>query len=80
MTREEILNAALQLPDADREALGEALLTHGAIDPDLADAWADDLQRRLDEMDEGRVQLIPADIALERARSHLREARMRRAS
>ena len=57
-TPAELLEHALQLPDDDRLALATELLdsVEGPQDPEWAEAWAAELDRRVLELDEGRVQ------------------------
>lgn len=80
MNQREIYDAALGLPDDEREALGEELLGAGDLDPAVREAWAVELRRRLSDIDAGKVQMIPAGQAMEVARARLRERRARRAS
>ena len=77
MTREEIIAAALALPDDERHALGDALLSDGAFDDRVADAWCREIQRRLDDIDSGRVQMIPTDEAMAWVRLRLAGRRAR---
>jgi putative addiction module component (TIGR02574 family) len=60
-TPAELLQHALQLPPDDRLALASELLesVEGPEDPAWADAWAAELDRRVRELDEGRVQGVP---------------------
>lgn len=61
MDRQTLLKAALALPESDRCLLVEELLE--SLPQDLGDvseeAWLAELQRRSDEIDQGRVELIP---------------------
>ncbi len=60
-TPSEVLQHALQLPADDRLALATELLesVEGREDPEWATAWAAELDRRVRDMDEGRVQGVP---------------------
>jgi putative addiction module component (TIGR02574 family) len=52
-----LLDDALRLPPAEREALGLALLdsVHGPADPgDVEAAWAEEIHRRLEDLRAGR--------------------------
>lgn len=80
MTRDEIFEAALQLPEDERVLLAEELLSEGGFAPEVADEWIDEVRRRLDRIDAGQARLIPAEDAFALARARLREARLRRAS
>lgn len=60
-TAAELLQHALQLPVDDRLALATELLesVEGPEDPEWAEAWAAELDRRVRELDEGRAQGVP---------------------
>jgi len=60
-TPAELLQHALQLPADDRLALAAELLesVEGPEDPKWAEAWAAELDRRVRDLDEGRVQGVP---------------------
>jgi len=49
-TLDEVLTDALQLPEAEREALAEALTSSMEADPATRAAWLNEAQRRLDAM------------------------------
>ncbi|MGE0324654.1 MAG: addiction module protein [Polyangiaceae bacterium] len=57
-TSADLLQRALELPEDDRLALAAELLesVEGCQDPEWAKAWADELDRRVREADEGRAQ------------------------
>jgi putative addiction module component (TIGR02574 family) len=60
MVRAEILKAALELPDDEREQLADEILSSLEEDPaEVEQAWADEIERRLDEADAGNVRSIP---------------------
>jgi putative addiction module component (TIGR02574 family) len=58
---ESLLATALLLPAADRAELAARLLDSldPADDADREDAWSDEIKRRLDDVESGRVPLIP---------------------
>ncbi len=60
-TSAEPLDRALRLPVDERLALAAALLesVEGPGEPEWAEAWAAELDRRVREFDEGRVQGVP---------------------
>jgi putative addiction module component (TIGR02574 family) len=60
-TPAELLEHALQLPADDRLALATELLesVEGPEDPEWAAAWATEIDRRVRELDEGKVKTIP---------------------
>lgn len=56
-----LLENALRLPEADRAALATKLLD--SLDPESEEevetAWAKEIEKRLDDLDQGRVKTIP---------------------
>lgn len=77
VTPNEIIAAASQLPPADQSAIADALLGNVMAEefgPDedtklVEAAWSDEIRRRLDDIDHGRVKTIPADEAERMIRS-----------
>lgn len=74
MTREvaELFEVAAQLPEADRAELAGRLLEtlHGEPDPDVETAWAEEVERRVRQIESGEVKTIPwAEV---RAKLHAR--------
>jgi putative addiction module component (TIGR02574 family) len=73
LTPNEIIDAALQLPIAEREQIAAALresliddtVDHGPEEPadEVEAAWDDEIARRIADIDSGRVKTIPADEA-----------------
>ncbi|MCE5279107.1 MAG: addiction module protein [Planctomycetaceae bacterium] len=63
MTAQEIKERALRLPPTERAALIDALMS--SFDRPNAEeidaAWAEEAEKRLDEMDSGQVKGIPAE-------------------
>ena len=70
-TYEEIISAALSLPPGTRAMLAEHLLESlDAEDQKRIDAlWAEEAERRMREIDEGKVTPIPGDQVMDRLRS-----------
>jgi len=63
---------ARTLPPQDRARLAEELLA--SLDPqdtEIASAWSEELRRRLDEIESGHVELIPAEQAIAEIRRSL---------
>jgi putative addiction module component (TIGR02574 family) len=60
---EKVLTDALALPANDRARVAQALLRSldEGDEEDAADAWRDELQRRLDDLDAGRVTPLSVD-------------------
>ena len=60
---------AKSLPPQERARLAEELLaTLDPHEPDVDAAWDKELRRRIDEVERGTVQLVPADQAFSAAR------------
>lgn len=60
-TARELLSEALHLPSSDRGQLASSLIDSldATADPDAGQAWPEEIERRLEEMDAGRVPLVP---------------------
>ncbi|MEZ4425423.1 MAG: addiction module protein [Gemmatimonadota bacterium] len=59
---------ALALPRKERARLAQRLIESLDDDPEVEEAWAVEIQRRLDSIDRGEVELIPAEQVLAEAR------------
>ena len=59
----QIVKEARQLPYGERAELIERLIADTAkdIDPKIEQAWGDEVMRRLKEIEDGKVKLIPGD-------------------
>jgi putative addiction module component (TIGR02574 family) len=57
---QEILGAALQLPQEQREDLIDKLAASLDLG-ELSEYWEAEIQRRIEDVDAGRVATIPAD-------------------
>jgi putative addiction module component (TIGR02574 family) len=70
----ELLQHALQLSADDRLALATELLesVEGPEDPEWAAAWAAELDRRVRELDEGKVETISWSVVKARLEERLR--------
>ena len=62
---EEILEAALKLEPGDRAHL-VAELSASLEGVELGEVWDDEIQRRIDDIDAGRVQPVPGEEVLSR--------------
>lgn len=69
----EIVEEARQLPYGERTELIEQLIADSAKhpDPEIEKAWGDEALRRLKEIEEGKVKLIPGDEAMARVRKSI---------
>jgi putative addiction module component (TIGR02574 family) len=70
----EIESEALQLPPKERARLAQRLLASldTESDRDAEQIWLQEAERRLDELESGKVIGIPAEQVFRRARSTLR--------
>ena len=71
----QILEAALQLPDEEREQLVDELkatLHSGFATEEVEQAWASDVERRLQELDSGKAGLRDWDEARDEILAELR--------
>ena len=69
-THVEILEAeALQLPPAERALLVQALVTSLDEDAAVENAWAEEVKRRLAQIESGEAHMIPGDVALAQVRA-----------
>ena len=62
---QELLDTALRLPENDRADLAASLIESldQPFDPDAQTAWAEEVRRRLADLDSGVVKAIPWDEA-----------------
>lgn len=89
-TRDDLLAKVLALPPADRAFIAERIdetfdreagfSQSPFAKPELAQAWAEEVERRIDMIDKGLVKPLPADVALREAREHLERRRAGRAA
>jgi putative addiction module component (TIGR02574 family) len=63
MRRAELLKAALELTSEEREQLADELWASldGGTPAQVEQAWADEIERRVDEADAGQVEPIPGN-------------------
>lgn len=73
--RDEIVRQALGLEPEDRafiaERLEESLTPRGFATPEIAAAWAVEIERRIAAYDRGEIEALPGDTAIERIRERL---------
>ncbi|HEX2201686.1 MAG TPA: addiction module protein [Longimicrobium sp.] len=72
MRFEEVESAALQLPRTERARIAERLIASLDEDAEIEQAWLDEVERRVREVDAGEVQLIPGDQVMDEIRALLR--------
>ena len=72
-SRLETLEAeAMDLPPEERVKLADRLIASVFHDKDIEEAWASEVERRVAEIEAGRVQMIPAADAIARARAAIK--------
>ncbi|MBW3570741.1 MAG: addiction module protein [Gemmatimonadetes bacterium] len=75
MTWEELLEKALQLPSDEQVMIARALYENLAAEEDDEDpaeveaAWAEEIQQRIEEIRNGTVETIPADVVMAEMRA-----------
>jgi putative addiction module component (TIGR02574 family) len=67
------LSELMDLPPEARLELGERLIESvpGFADPEVRQAWSQEIARRVKEVDDGLVELIPAEDVLREARERI---------
>jgi putative addiction module component (TIGR02574 family) len=82
--RDQIVQQALSLTPEDRafvaDALEQSLAGQGFATPEIASAWAAEIERRIAAYDRGEVQGVDADAAIRRMRQFLEKHRAGKAS
>ena len=70
----QVLDAALRLSEAERLQVAEALLAtcEAAPEPEADAAWAEEIERRTQEIDCGLVEPMPWSIVKQSAGQHAR--------
>jgi hypothetical protein len=71
----EIENSALNLDKKNKARLADKLLQsiHGEIDPEVEQAWIDEVQKRKGSLKSGEASLHSATDVLEEARKRIQE-------
>ena len=63
---------ALNLSVAERAKLADRLITSLFEDHEIEEAWAAEVERRIEEIESGRAKLIPVSEAIARARAAIK--------
>jgi putative addiction module component (TIGR02574 family) len=71
---DDILQRALALPAEDRAILADYLLASldGPNQKEIDAAWAEEAERRIREIDEGKVDLIDGELVMARLRARFK--------
>ena len=67
-----LTEVALQLEPEDRVQLAERLLSSVSPDKGLDDAWAAEIERRIDEIESGRATLLSRAEVMSRVRAAIK--------
>jgi len=73
----ELLKKALALPPEARAALADSLLEsldEEPVDEGVEAAWSEEIKRRIEEIDSGKVQMIPFEEVRRRLAARLADA------
>ncbi|HSV51701.1 MAG TPA: addiction module protein [Burkholderiaceae bacterium] len=70
-TLDAIETEALKLPPEERVRLADHLLASVSGEQEVEEAWAAEVDRRIAEIEAGRISLVPAHEAVLRARQAL---------
>ncbi|MEX2169332.1 MAG: addiction module protein [Pirellulales bacterium] len=56
-----LFDTAMQLPDTDRSELAASLIASldASTDEDVEAAWSEEIERRISDLDSGRVKAVP---------------------
>ena len=70
---EHLLQTALSLPPNERAEIAASLIESldEETEADVEAAWAEEIKRRIESIDKGEVQLIPADEVMRSMRERL---------
>ena len=73
MEANELLKKALALPDKERAELAASLIDSldGTVDDDAEAAWQEEIARRLNDVETGKVKTIPWDEVRRKGRTLL---------
>ena len=74
MSIQEMEAELLKLPSDERARLAEVLIASLDDEDEIAEAWADEAERRLEELRSGVVKGIPAEEVFAGLRSQIGEA------
>ncbi len=75
-TAERLLQEAMQLTSDERELLAVELFASLEKEPGYDEAWGAEIERRIKEIDDGTVEMIPGDRVMAELRERLRGRRV----
>ncbi|EXI67179.1 MAG: putative addiction module component [Candidatus Accumulibacter adjunctus] len=71
-TVEDLETEVLALPAAQRARLVEKLIASLDVEPDVENAWSEEVERRQGEIESGTVMLLPGAETLSRLRAEFK--------
>ena len=81
-TRDEILQQVLSLPPADQayvaDCVEQQLSNEGFASPEIAEAWGQEIDRRIAAYERGDITAVDADVALDHLRQAISQHRQQR--
>jgi putative addiction module component (TIGR02574 family) len=75
-TAERLLQQAMQLSSDERELLAIELFATLEKEPGYDEAWEAEIERRIKEIDDGTVEMIPGEHVMAELRERLRARRV----
>lgn len=69
---EEVEAAVLSLPRSERARLAERLIASLDEDPEIEEAWAEEVRRRLEAFRKGEIDAVPANDVLTETRRRIK--------
>jgi putative addiction module component (TIGR02574 family) len=75
-TLEEVREAAMALSADERELLAADLSCSLEKEPGYDEAWAEEIQRRIEDLDSGRAKTIPGERVIAALRDKVARARV----
>ena len=77
---EQLLKEAMELPPDERVDIGSVLYNSGEADPDIDQSSADEIKRRIEEIESGKVQCVPWEQVRREVRQMIDDAKARHTS
>lgn len=68
---QQLESAVMALPPAERARLAQRLIESLDEESEVEEAWAAEIKKRLEALDRGEIDLIPAEEVIAEARRHL---------
>lgn len=67
----ELEAAVMALPDSERARLAERLLSSLDRDPEVEEAWAQEIRKRVEQYRSGELTTVPAESVMKEARGRI---------